>query len=213
VKGHQRGAVLGLILSACLSGAAAEATTVYRDYVVDLDELTYTFQSDGITVAAYRQLPVDPFLFSAVGDRLITTLRFADHQFLRLWDGYTESVQIQFYGPGAQGSRSYHVLALLGVTGNYDGLDNYVLDQQFGCDNCLIANTQGGNLTASQFAFRGLRVETTIKELMTGGPYATFQFSAFAERIEVRPVPEAGTLGLLALGLVGIASLRRRPVA
>jgi hypothetical protein len=62
----------------------ADATVIQRDYVIDLDELTYTCQSDGLTSVAYRQLPVDPFVFGGFGDQLITTVTFADHQYSTL---------------------------------------------------------------------------------------------------------------------------------
>jgi hypothetical protein len=62
----------------------ADATVIQRDYVIDLDELTHTCQSDGVTSVAYRQLPVDPFVFGGVGDQLITTVTFADHRYSTL---------------------------------------------------------------------------------------------------------------------------------
>src|SRR5262245_12721640 len=129
-------------------GTPAYATVFSREYEIDLADLAYTLQSDGITTAA----------LASVGDQLITTVTFVDNQRLQLRSGTIEAVQIQYLGPpgnvvviGApsetQGSRSLQVLTLLGVTGNYDGLDEYVLDQTFFCGNCLIAFTLGDNLT------------------------------------------------------------------
>ena len=53
---------LAAVVLLVLSGAPARAVTIYRDYQIDLDELSYGMQDDGITRTAYLYLPVDPFV-------------------------------------------------------------------------------------------------------------------------------------------------------
>jgi hypothetical protein len=198
-----------------LSTASAHAVTIYRDYEIDLTQLSYALIPDGVTRHAWIYLPVNPFVFSAVGDQLVTTVRFANRQRLRLIDGEgaSETVQLQYGGPspGAQGTYSTQRFELLDVTGNYDGLPEYVYPQGFGCGNCLIGFTLDKDLTASQFSFRGVRMTTTVDQLTPGGPYDWFFFLAAANDFAVRPVAEPGTLGLLVLGLIGLGAgqLRR----
>ena len=130
------------LLSIAVAWACVEPTHAalfFRNYEIDLTELTYE-SSDGITTVAYIQSPVDPFVFGAVGDQLITAVTFEGNQRLQLWSGTFEMVFIQyltFAGETAQGSKSLQVTRLLGVTGDYDGLPLYIYDQQFICGNCL----------------------------------------------------------------------------
>ena len=201
------------IAAALLLGLAtmsAGAVTIYRDYEIDLTQLSYVLIPDGVTWHAYIYLPVDPFVFTGVGDQLVTTVRFANRQRLRLIDGEgaSERVQLQYGGPspGAQGTHSTQRFELLDVTGNYNGLPEYVYQQGFGCGNCLIGFTLGSDLTASQFSFRGVRMTTTVDQLTPGGPYTWFFFLTTAHDFAIRPVPEPGTFALLFLGLAGLGA-------
>jgi hypothetical protein len=65
-------------------GTLTYATVFFRDYEINLNDLTYLLQGDGITTNAFVQLPVDPFVFGAVGDQLITTVTFEGNQRLQL---------------------------------------------------------------------------------------------------------------------------------
>jgi hypothetical protein len=196
-------------------GTPATAAVIHQDFTIDLDDLSYGIQDDGVTRTAYMYVPVaDPFVFAAVGDQLITTVRFAGNQRLRMIDGLgaSEAVQLQYFGSGSQGTRSTQLLELLGVTGNYTGLPAYELEQTFTCGNCLIGFTLGSDLTSSQFSFRGVRMTTTVDSLVAGAPYQQFFFLATAADFAVRPVPEPATTALLLAGLAGIAVTRRRSV-
>ena len=214
------GKSIGMLVVVLLGfgSVSAQAVTIYRDYQIDLNDLSYGVQGDGITRTAYIYLPVDPFVFTAAGDQLVTTVSFLPHQRLRLIDGAgaSETVQLQYGGPvsGTQGSYSTQLFELLGVTGNYDGLPSYEYQQGFGCLNCLIGFTTAyGELTASQFSFRGVRMTTTVDQLIPGGPYSWFFFLATAYDFDVRPVPEPGTLGLLALSLSALWGVRGRGIS
>ena len=196
-----------------LTGAApATAATIYRNYEFDLNDLSYLVQSDNITRVAQIVLPVDPFLFGAVGDQLVTTVTFVDHQFLRIidGDGAQETVQLQYSGSGAQGSNSDVVFELLDVRGNYTGQTQYAYTHSYTCGNCLEGWTLGIDLTSSQFAFGGVRMINTINTLIPGGSFDTFWFSAYGRDFDIRPVSEPGTLALLGLGLAGLGLSRRR---
>ena len=79
-------------------GTPTYATVISRDYELNLADLTYIPQGEGITYA-YIRLPVDPFMFSSVGDQLVTTVTFVGNQRLQLWSGPFEGVGIQYLGP------------------------------------------------------------------------------------------------------------------
>jgi hypothetical protein len=57
-----------LLLGLSLAPDYADAGNIYhRDFVIDLSKLTYSLQSDGVTIAAYEYVPLnDPFTFTSV---------------------------------------------------------------------------------------------------------------------------------------------------
>lgn len=184
---------LMLLLALSLALGAADASNIhYRDFVIDLSKLTYSLQSDGVTIAAYESVPLDdPFTFTSVGDQLVTTVTFTNGELLTL-GAPNEVVEIQYLGPSsAAATKSIEMLSLLGASGDLIGPTSWTYDQQFTCGNCIIAFSLG-SITNSSFSFLGVTVNSTVTALTPGEPYSQFVFTVTGSTVKTSPGPNVG---------------------
>ena len=204
----------------CLSASAAQATLIIRDVEILLGDLLYGDTPDGRQFLDERGIYAsawadDPAIVD-LGDTLRLNVDFGGQrlQMFDFGDPSREILRLNVQtgpGPGTISGAVWTSTIDFAAFGNATA-DPHTFTSSGGGVGIGYITPSFIDLTPTQFSFSGFQLDLTPTSSLLGFPeaFTGFGFSAEADRIAIRPVPEPGTLSLLAVGLLGMAFARRR---